>query len=106
MEPLKLEYHEIVNDLILFKWNDGHENFLKLKILRKNCPCANCEGETDVFGNLYKGPEQILKKESYIITGIQPIGYYAIRPFWKDGHHSGIFSFTLLKSLCKDKSNI
>jgi len=102
MKTLKLEYHEIVNDLILFKWNDGLETFLKLKILRKNCPCANCEGEKDVFGNLYKGPEQILKEESYIITGIQPIGYYAIRPFWKDGHHSGIFSYTLLKNLCKD----
>tara|TARA_B100001250_G_scaffold360556_1_gene338092 strand:+ start:104 stop:412 length:309 start_codon:yes stop_codon:yes gene_type:complete len=100
MNNLILNDHEIVNDLILFKWNNNSEDFLELKKMRNNCPCANCAGEKDIFGNIYKGPEQILKKESYLISGIQPIGYYALRPFWKDGHHSGIYSFTLLKNLC------
>ena len=27
------------------------------KNLRDRCPCANCSGESDVFGNKYKGPE-------------------------------------------------
>ena len=102
MKNLKLEHHEIVNNLILLKWNNNLEDFLELKKMRIHCPCANCAGEKDVFGNLYKGPEQILKEESYIITGIQPVGYYAIRPFWKDGHHSGIYSYELLKNLCEN----
>ena len=105
MNNIKLLHYELVNDLLLLKWDDGKEDFLSLKSMRDNCPCANCSGETDVFGNLYKGPEKVLNKDSYIITGIQPIGYYALRPFWKDGHHSGIFSYQLLKSLCKKENN-
>ena len=53
----------------------------------------------DVFGNVYKGPAKALTETSYEITGIQPVGYYALRPFWKDGHNTGIFSYDLLFSL-------
>lgn len=101
MADIQLTHHEVLNDLILLQWEDGLENALPLQGLRDNCPCANCAGETDVFGNVYKGPPQSMTKEGYIITGIQPVGYYAIRPFWKDGHHSGIYSFVLLKKLCE-----
>ena len=101
MGDLYLTHHEVVNDLLLLQWTDGSENAILLKGVRDNCPCANCAGETDVFGNVYKGPPQSMKKESYIVTGIQPVGYYAIRPFWKDGHSTGIYSFGLLKKLCE-----
>ena len=47
----KLVTFETVNDLMLFKWGDGLESYINLKILREKCPCANCEGEKDVFGN-------------------------------------------------------
>ena len=99
MFNLKLINHEILNDLLLLQWDNDSENFIPLKPLRDNWPCAHCSGETDVFGNIYKGPEKVLTEESYVITGIQPIGYYAIRPFWKDGHHDGIYSFEFLKEL-------
>ena len=99
MFNLKLINHEILNDLLLLQWDNDSENFIPLKPLRDNCPCAHCSGETDVFGNIYKGPAKVLTEESYVITGIQPIGYYAIRPFWKDGHHDGIYSFEFLKEL-------
>ena len=99
MSKIELKEYEALNDLLLLQWGDGSENALPLKSLRDNCPCANCAGETDVFGNIYKGPEKVLTEESYVITGIQPIGYYAIRPFWKDGHHDGIYSFEFLKEL-------
>jgi DUF971 family protein len=102
MADLNLTYHEVVNDLLLLQWSDGSENAILLKGVRDNCPCASCAGETDVFGNVYKGPPQSMKEESYIVTGIQPIGYYAIRPFWKDGHSTGIYTFGLLKKLCEE----
>jgi DUF971 family protein len=101
MSDIKLKHHEVLNDLLLLQWDDGSENALQLHGLRDNCPCANCAGETDVFGNVYKGPPQSITQDGYIITGIQPVGYYAIRPFWKDGHSTGIYSFTLLKKLCE-----
>ena len=86
-------------------WDDGSEIFVEYKILRNACPCAYCSGETDVFGNVYKGPPQKMKEESYQITGIRSIGYYAIQPFWKDGHHDGIYSFQFLKKLSEINNN-
>ena len=101
MAEVQLTHHEIVNDLLLLQWNDGSEHALPLKSMRDNCPCAGCAGEKDVFGNVYKGPAKALTETSYEITGIQPVGYYALRPFWKDGHNTGIFSYDLLLYLAK-----
>ncbi len=105
MAGLQLKNYEIVNDLLLLQWDDKTENVLSLTPIRDNCPCANCAGETDVFGNIYKGAPQTMNENSYVISGIQPVGYYAIRPFWKDGHSDGIFSFEFLKKLCDTFDN-
>ena len=97
---MQLKEYETLNNLLLLQWDDETDNALPLKSIRDNCPCANCAGETDVFGNIYKGPAQIMNEKSYLVSGIQPVGYYAIRPFWKDGHSDGIFSFEYLQKLC------
>ena len=98
----KLVTFETVNDLMLFKWEDGLESYINLKILREKCPCADCEGEKDVFGNIYKGDTKPMNENSFLLKGIQPVGYYALRPFWNDGHHSGIYSFEFLRTLCEN----
>ena len=103
MDKNNLLSHETLNDLMLFKWEDGFESYINLKILREKCPCANCEGEKDVFGNIYKGENKPLNNNSFLLNGIQPVGYYALRPYWKDGHHSGIYSFEMLRSLCENQ---
>ena len=101
-EKNKLVTFEIVNDLMLFKWEDGLESYINLKVLREKCPCADCEGEKDVFGNIYKGDTKPMNENSFLLKGIQPVGYYALRPFWNDGHHSGIYSFEFLRTLCEN----
>ena len=98
----KLVTFETVNDLMLFKWGDGLESYINLKILREKCPCADCEGEKDVFGNIYKGRTNLINENSFLLKGIQPVGYYALRPFWNDGHHSGIYSFDFMRTLCEN----
>lgn len=103
MDKNNLLSHEALNDLMLFKWEDGFESYINLKILREKCPCANCEGEKDVFGNIYKGENKPLNENSFLLNGVQPVGYYALRPYWKDGHHSGIYSFEMLRSLCENQ---
>ena len=102
MDKNNLVSHESINDLMLLKWEDGFESYIKLKILREKCPCANCEGEKDVFGNIYKGEPKLMNKTSFLLNGIQPVGYYALRPYWQDGHHSGIYSFEMLRTLCEN----
>ena len=54
--------------------------------------------------NIYKGNTSPINKNSFLLKGIQPVGYYALRPFWKDGHHSGIYSFEMLRALCENLS--
>ena len=105
MNNIKLEYHEILNDLILLKWSDSTEDVLKLKLMRSNCPCANCAGEKDVFGNIYKGEIRPNSEKSFLLSGLQPVGYYALRPYWQDGHHSGIYSFEMLRALCENQAD-
>ena len=94
-----IKHTEVVNEFLLVKWTDGSETVILLKNLRENCPCASCAGETDVLGNIYKGPTQERNKNSYRIMSINPVGYYGIRPIWTDGHNTGIYTFDLLKSL-------
>ena len=50
---------------LAISWNDKKDSFIDYKILRDQCPCANCSGESDVFGNLYKGPEIKLTENAY-----------------------------------------
>jgi len=98
-DNISIKNFEVVNDLLLITFSDSSEAVIKLKNMRKRCPCASCEGEKDALGNIYKGPDPILNDNSFIITGVQPVGYYGLRPFWKDGHSTGIFTAELLKKL-------
>lgn len=95
----EIDNYEIVNDFLLVSFSDGNESIVSLKLLRKKCPCANCAGETDALGNLYKHPEQVLTETSYQVSIIHPVGYYGLRPFWKDGHNTGIFTGEMLIKL-------
>ena len=86
---------------LAIKWDDDSESFISNKKLRDACPCAHCSGETDVFGNVYKGKSSPDSGdvEKYNIKGYMNIGHYAIRIVWGDNHNAGIYSFDLLKTL-------
>ena len=91
-----------ISDKILgLKLDRNLEISIPLKKLRKACPCAHCNGEKDVFGNIYKGPDRVLNETSIKILKISLVGQYALRIFWKDGHSSGIYTFDLLKAMCE-----
>jgi len=79
----------------------GEELVVNLKKMRLACPCANCKGEKDVFGNIYKGPSTALSEAAYQICSIKPVGNYALQIIWKDGHTAGIYTFDFLKTLEK-----
>ena len=84
---------------LAIKWDDGRESFIPLEKLRRHCPCAGCQGERDIMGNLYKGPDQPLTPRSFQLTRIVNVGGYAIQPVWADGHNTGLFSFDYLRGL-------
>lgn len=84
---------------LAIKWDDGSECFISLETLRRNCPCASCHGETDVLGNVYKGPERTLGAASFQLVRLNNVGGYALSPLWADGHSTGLYSFEFLKKL-------
>src|SRR5476651_625941 len=99
MRPTDLQ--QIGSELAI-KWPDGAESFITLEYLRRHCPCAACQGETDIMGNLYKNPAQPLTPKSFQIVRFINVGGYAIQPVWADGHATGIYSFDYLKRMASE----
>jgi DUF971 family protein len=91
-----------IGEELAIKWDDGSESFVPLKKLREYCPCAGCKGEVDVMGNLYKGPEQVLKPQSFQLLRVVNVGSYAVQPIWGDGHATGLYSFDYLRKVAED----
>jgi DUF971 family protein len=96
MRPLDIQ--PIGRELAI-KWQDGSESFITLEKLRRACPCAGCQGERDIMGNLYKNPDKPLTNAAFELRGLTPVGTYAVQPIWGDGHVSGIYSYEYLKAV-------
>jgi DUF971 family protein len=95
---LGLENMTVIGNELALRWTDGIESYLPLEFLRKRCPCALCAGEKDILGNVYKG-EAKLGPTSFQLKRCAAVGGYAIQPEWMDGHSSGIYSFSYIRSL-------
>jgi len=96
MRPLDIQQ---IGDELAVKWDDGTEGFVKLEALRRHCPCAGCQGERDIMGNLYKGPDKPLTPDAFKLVRIASVGGYALQPLWADGHATGLFAFDYLKKV-------
>ena len=96
MRPLDIQQ---IGPELAVKWDDGSESFIPLEKLRRCCPCASCQGETDILGNVYKGPDKPLTAPAFTLTGISSVGGYAVQPVWADGHNSGLYSYDYLRRL-------
>jgi DUF971 family protein len=95
---LRLENMAVIGQELAIRWTDGVESYLPLEFLRRNCPCALCAGEQDILGNVYRGESKLTPK-SFQLKRCTNVGGYGIKPEWMDGHDSGIFSFSYLRSL-------
>ncbi len=78
-------------------WNDGHNSFYKVRNIRLNCHCAHCVDEwtREKILDDTKVPVDIKPKK------IEPIGRYAFRFVWSDGHDTGFYTFDSLRKLCE-----
>ncbi len=72
----------------------GDERYsLPFEFLRVHSPSAAVQGH---------GPgQEVLQvgKRDVAITAIEPIGHYAVKPVFSDGHDSGIFTWAYLRDL-------
>lgn len=76
-------------------WKDGHESRLAVRVLRLKCPCAQCIDE--MTGEVLLKDEQVAADICPI--NIEPVGHYALRFRWSDGHDTGIYTFERIRAL-------
>ncbi len=77
-------------------WTDGHDSRYSFELLRNNCPCALCVDE-------WTGKRKhlmLLLPPGFRALDVKPVGNYAVKITWSDGHDSGIYSFSTLRELC------
>jgi DUF971 family protein len=83
---------------VAIDWADGHHTLYEATPLRWLCPCAFCRGEMGMPGWLDSAPS--LTAEQTRLTDIHLVGNYAVSPHWGDGHHTGFYTFRLLRDRC------
>ena len=84
-------------------WSDGVEGVATPRLLRDACPCASCrEQRSEPPGGSGAGLLQVLTPEEIApltVTGMSPVGQYAYKIAFSDGHDSGIYTLEYLREL-------
>lgn len=90
---------------IKIDWKDGHHSDYPLGYLRDECPCATCTGAhgTEPQKSSYASkPAELfpMYKAALKMVAVEPVGNYAVRIEWSDGHNTGIYSFDHFRKIC------
>jgi DUF971 family protein len=86
-------------------WRDRHRSEYSLEYLRDACPCASCTGAhgTEPHKTNYSAPSSDpfpMYQPKLKMLNAEPVGAYAMRIDWSDGHSTGIYSFDYLRRIC------
>lgn len=87
--PTDLVLHQSSNRLDV-TFSDGRRFELPCEFLRVHSPSAEVRGHGPGEGTLQVG------KRNVGITAIEPVGTYAVKLTFTDGHDTGLFSWALL----------
>ena len=89
------------DDTLLLRWDDGHEGPVCLETLRDACPCAECAGESVLFAHAPPRPAGPATPGRTTLLRAEPVGSYALKFVWADGHELGLYTWEHLRSLCE-----
>lgn len=93
--PLKVALHAQSGELEL-QYEDGTYH-LPAEFLRVYSPSAEVRGH-------YAGQETLQTgKINVKLTGVEPVGRYALKLVYSDGHDSGLYTWDYLRELCETK---
>ena len=97
MTPQTIKLHK-KSRLLELGYADGTRYQLEAELLRVYSPSAEVRGHGVGQEILQAG------KRHVAITAIEPVGNYAIKPTFDDGHNSGIFSWETLFDLTTNQA--
>jgi DUF971 family protein len=78
---------------VVVDWPDGASFALPFEYLRVYSPSAEVRGHGGGEGKLE------LAKEAVRVTKVEPVGVYAVRLHFDDGHNTGLFTWAYLREL-------
>lgn len=96
--PGELRYRKDARELVI-AYADG-EFALSAEFLRVHSPSAEVQGHDGRGGELPR------HKENVAITGIEPVGNYAVKICFSDGHDTGLYSWDWLRELCLQRERL
>ena len=79
--------------LLEIHFDDGSHFELPFEYLRVHSPSAEVRGHGAGEGVL------VIGKQDVIVTAVEPIGQYAVRLIFDDGHDTGLFTWKYLHEL-------
>jgi DUF971 family protein len=80
-------------DVLAIRFDDGAQANLTAEKLRTQSPSAEVQGHGG------KRPAPVTDKEDVKISRLEPVGNYAVRIVFDDGHDSGLYSWDYLRKL-------
>jgi DUF971 family protein len=105
--PKKVRVMKTEGTGVAIEWKDGHASKWSFAWLRNACPCATCHEEREQSGR--KPGEPKPKPQTLLVmyeppvrpVEVTPVGKYAMKFKWTDGHESGIYSWEYLRRVCQ-----
>ena len=97
--PVELRLHQASRQLEVV-FDDDTRGMLPCEFLRVYSPSAEVRGH---------GPgQEVLQtgKEAVNITAIEPVGNYAVKLEFSDGHNTGLYSWDYLYDLTRDHDKL
>ncbi len=98
-QPTAITLHE-TSRVLQVAFDDGSEFRIPFELMRVYSPSAEVQGH---------GPgQEVLQtgKRAVRVTGLEPVGNYAVQPSFSDGHSSGIFSWDYLHFLGSQQTEL
>lgn len=105
IQPAKVRVDKTGGTGMRIEWKDGHVSEWTFPWLRWACPCATCHEEREADGRepgeaKREAPSMFpVYKEPVRPREVQPVGKYALRFVWNDGHEAGLYSWDYLRNV-------
>lgn len=90
--PTEITVHQ-QSRVLEIAFDDGARFRIPFELMRVYSPSAEVMGHGPGQETLQTGKRDVL------ITGLEPVGHYAVRPEFSDGHASGLFTWDYLYKL-------